>query len=226
MVTICVDDGVPVNVDGTLRWKYRLDTTKLEDGVHILAVQSDDGERVSNETLLTFSVRNHKPSATDSLLVPITVLIVMMVAASLVAFFVLRRQRPAVYVPPPPERHDEMSLTLTPEAAAVTELTPEAKARIAAMIDEPVRVREKTDAEKQAAEMATREIRILTALSSLPRGLPPSLWGIEMEDLAARVVKAEREDTPDGDMLIKINNKWYYGDESNLGMFMQEYKKD
>jgi len=26
-------------------------------------------------------------------------------------------------------------------------------------------------------------------------------------------------------MLVKINNRWYFGDEDNPGLFMQEYRK-
>jgi len=66
---------------------------------------------------------------------------------------------------------------------------------------------------------------MLKALSSLPRGLPSPLWGIDMEDLAARIVSAEHRSSPEGDRLVRINNRWFYGDETNLGMFMQEYKK-
>jgi hypothetical protein len=69
-----------------------------------------------------------------------------------------------------------------------------------------------------------RESKVLKALSSLPRGLPSSLWSIEMEDLAAKVVKGERTINPDGDLLVKINNRWYYGDETDPGLFMQQYK--
>ena len=73
--------------------------------------------------------------------------------------------------------------------------------------------------------IAARECKVMRALSSLPRGLPPSLWGIELEDLASRIVAAEHKDGPEGALLVRINNRWFYGDETNYGMFMQEYKK-
>jgi hypothetical protein len=92
--------------------------------------------------------------------------------------------------------------------------------------EEPIPApRPKTPDDRKADEMAARERTVLKALSSLPRGLASSLWGIDMDDLAARVVRAERKDSPDGDLLIKINNRWYFGDETSLGTFMQEYKK-
>jgi hypothetical protein len=80
-------------------------------------------------------------------------------------------------------------------------------------------------APRQRDETAMREGKILKSLSSLPRGLPSALWGLDMEDLASNVVSGERKDTPDGDLLVKIGNRWYYGDETSLGSFMQEYKK-
>jgi len=77
----------------------------------------------------------------------------------------------------------------------------------------------------QMDQTAMRESRVLKALSSLPRGLPSTLWGMEMQTLASKVVSGERKDSPDGDLLVKIGNRWYYGDETNLGLFMQEFKK-
>jgi hypothetical protein len=84
---------------------------------------------------------------------------------------------------------------------------------------------EKTPQMKLADEMAVREGRVLKALSSLPRGLPSSLWGLDMDVLASRVASGERRESPDGEMLVKINNRWYFGDEDNPGLFMQEYRK-
>jgi hypothetical protein len=75
------------------------------------------------------------------------------------------------------------------------------------------------------SETAKREANVLKALSSLPRGLPSSLWGMDLEDLASRVVSGERKDGLNGEPLVKIGNRWYHGDETDLGLFMQEYKK-
>jgi hypothetical protein len=74
-------------------------------------------------------------------------------------------------------------------------------------------------------ETAMRESRVLKALSSLPRGLPSALWGIDIDELASRVVSGERKDSPDGKLLVRIGSRWYYGDETDPGLFMQEYKK-
>jgi hypothetical protein len=48
---------------------------------------------------------------------------------------------------------------------------------------------------------------------------------MDMDALAAVVAAAERKTNPDGETIIRINTRWYFGDEKNLGSFMQEYKK-
>jgi hypothetical protein len=73
-------------------------------------------------------------------------------------------------------------------------------------------------------ETAAREGRILKALTSLPRGLPSSLWGMDMDELVAEVASAEKKTSPEGETLVRINARWYFGDDRNAGLFMQEYK--
>jgi len=46
-----------------------------------------------------------------------------------------------------------------------------------------------------------------------------------VEDLASEVVSCDWKDIPDDDLFVRIGNRWYYGDETNLGLFLQEYKK-
>jgi len=57
-------------------------------------------------------------------------------------------------------------------------------------------------------ETAMHGGKILKSLSSLPCGLRSSLWGLDMEDLASKVVTGKRKDGPGGDLLDKIGNKW------------------
>jgi hypothetical protein len=65
---------------------------------------------------------------------------------------------------------------------------------------------------------------ILKALTSLPRGLPSSLWGMEMEELAARASTGEYRTSDEGDLLVKIGNKWYFGNPADVGSYLQLYK--
>ena len=111
------------------------------------------------------------------------------------------------------------------ERVSVADLEDEPRPVPGIAVEPPLPAREKTAEELQGDMWAARESRILTALSSLPRGLPSSLWGMELEELAARITRAERKENPQGDLIVKVNNRWYFGDETNLGLFMQEYKR-
>jgi hypothetical protein len=55
-----------------------------------------------------------------------------------------------------------------------------------------------------------KEVReVMNALTSMPKGLPTSLWGWEVSGLAKAVVEGERKEASDGTELVKIKNKWY-----------------
>ena len=66
--------------------------------------------------------------------------------------------------------------------------------------------------------------QILHNLTSLPRGLPSTLWGRDMDDLSKDLVEAEYSHTPDGDVIVKLGKKWYFGDPKDLGTYLQQFK--
>ncbi|MEW5760902.1 MAG: hypothetical protein AB1779_09070, partial [Candidatus Thermoplasmatota archaeon] len=68
------------------------------------------------------------------------------------------------------------------------------------------------------------EVKALSLITSIPRGLPSSLWGINVETLAKLVANAEYRKTSDGEIILKIKDRWYYGDCTDLGIFLQEYR--
>ena len=68
------------------------------------------------------------------------------------------------------------------------------------------------------------QTQILRALTSLPRGLPSTLWGYDMDELAAEVASGQHRTTADGDLLVKVGTHWYHGDPADVGMFMQLYR--
>jgi hypothetical protein len=70
------------------------------------------------------------------------------------------------------------------------------------------------------------EVELLQVLSSLPRGLPSTLWGKSMEDLALEVVNGKYAETTQGDVIVQLRRKWYYGDPHDIGTFLQLYKGD
>jgi hypothetical protein len=53
-----VDNGIWQTADGKLIWSFKLDTTKLFDGKHLLKVRTFDGKNYSDETAAAFSVKN------------------------------------------------------------------------------------------------------------------------------------------------------------------------
>jgi len=75
-----------------------------------------------------------------------------------------------------------------------------------------------------AGKSYTKE-QILQTLSSLPRGLPSTLWGREMDDLSKDIVDAEYSHTPEGDVIVKLGKKWYFGDPKDLGTYLQPFKE-
>jgi len=78
----------------------------------------------------------------------------------------------------------------------------------------------------EADRERTREVReVMRALTQLPQGLPTTLWGWDMNELARTVVDSERRTVPDGTQLVKIKGRWYNADRTNVGVFMREWKE-
>jgi hypothetical protein len=68
------------------------------------------------------------------------------------------------------------------------------------------------------------ETDALGTLSSLPRGLPASLSGKSMDELAEALSKAEFAETAEGDIIVRIRKKWYHGDAKEVDTYLQPYK--
>jgi hypothetical protein len=86
----------------------------------------------------------------------------------------------------------------------------------------PVLVSEADEADREH----TREVReVMRALTQLPQGLPTSLWGWDMSELARAVVDGEKRTAPDGTALVKLKGKWYNADRTNVGVFVREWKQ-
>jgi len=198
--------------------------------------------KYSDDATIDFKVDN-KVTVSDNMLVWAALLILMSVVIGLTVFFAARR-RPQPMAPQegygshiPPSDGDGPNEVQVPHPPAVG-MAPEPasagpeRGRMAVVgsisvdeLEETSAPRpEKTARERQADDLAAREGQILRALSSLPRGLPSSLWGMDIEVLAATVALAERSASPEGETIVRINTRWYYGDEKNLGLFMQQYK--
>jgi len=70
-----------------------------------------------------------------------------------------------------------------------------------------------------------RQERVMRSLLVMPRGLPLPLLGIPMHELAGMILHAERKNTPGGSPLVRLKDRWYHADESDLRSFMVEYRQ-
>jgi predicted GH43/DUF377 family glycosyl hydrolase len=61
-------------------------------------------------------------------------------------------------------------------------------------------------------------------ISSLPRGLPSSLWGMENRELARQVLQGERRTGDEGERLVRLGKRWYFADPEDVGTFLQPYQ--
>jgi hypothetical protein len=69
------------------------------------------------------------------------------------------------------------------------------------------------------------ETMALKTLSNIPRGLPGSLSGRSMDELAEELVLAQFAESADGDMIVKLGKKWYFGDPKQADTYLQPYKQ-
>jgi len=98
--------------------------------------------------------------------------------------------------------------------AVVTKTIPKASAKPADTTKKTVLIEDKSYNQEQ----------ILQTLTSLPRGLPSTLWGMDMDELASELMIAEYSHNNNGDVIVKIGKKWYFGDPKELGNYLQHDK--
>jgi DNA-binding Lrp family transcriptional regulator len=67
------------------------------------------------------------------------------------------------------------------------------------------------------------ETEIMNVLTNLPRGVPSSLWGYDIDELANAILKAEYGLTPRGAPILKLKDKWYRGDIEDKSSYLRVY---
>ena len=113
----------------------------------------------------------------------------------------------------------QLEATRAAEARAAAAL-PAGPAPVLETVAVPVSEAEEADRER------TREVReVMRALTQLPQGLPTTLGGWDMAELARAIVDGEKRTTPDGTPLVRIKGKWYNADRANVGAFAREWKE-
>jgi len=68
------------------------------------------------------------------------------------------------------------------------------------------------------------ESDVYQVLTNLPRGLPSSLWGMEIDELVSAIMKAKYGLTPKGYPIMKIKDRWYRADIDDLSTYLQPYE--
>jgi len=82
-------------------------------------------------------------------------------------------------------------------------------------------------AEELADRQHSVEVReVMKGLTAMPRGLPTSLWGKDIPELARQIVDGPKKKTRDGTMIVEIDGKWYNADHTNGSSFLLEGKED
>jgi hypothetical protein len=68
--------------------------------------------------------------------------------------------------------------------------------------------------------------RVRRALDTLPAGLPRSLWGWQVDELAVAVVDGEKRTTSSGATVVEIDGQWYMADPDRIAGFLKEWTED
>jgi hypothetical protein len=68
--------------------------------------------------------------------------------------------------------------------------------------------------------------RVRRALDTLPAGLPQSLWGWQVDELAVAVVDGNRRTASTGATLVEIDGIWYMADPDDIALFLKEWRGD
>jgi regulator of protease activity HflC (stomatin/prohibitin superfamily) len=98
---------------------------------------------------------------------------------------------------------------------------------VAAVVKASTHMRETIPEGEDDTEVETEEAQRRTrhALDYLPSGLPESLWGWEVEELAEAIANGEKRVSKDGFPLVSIRGKWYINDPRDMATFLKEWRE-
>ena len=81
--------------------------------------------------------------------------------------------------------------------------------------------------ERRVDEDTIKEVaRLHHVLMNRPGGLPTSLWGWDISDLAEAIVYGPKREMPDGTTVVELNGRWYRVDADPPEMFLDEVEVD
>ncbi len=67
--------------------------------------------------------------------------------------------------------------------------------------------------------------KVRKALDMLPSGLPQSLWGWHVDELAVAVVDGDKRTTSTGATVVKVDGTWYHADPDDISLFLKEWRE-
>lgn len=232
-VSLRVDTGTWEIADGTLNWSYLLDTGKLKNGMHTLAVRTHDGERYSAQTCSTFRVNNPKPvSVGDQLGLYLILTIVVIIVAVAAVAVIAKRRRPAPAASPqatmapqtvqypPPDRYQQPPQPMAPQPI----LPQAAYYPVPQPVPAPWTPTVAPPAPPPESPQQVRLKKVLEALGGASASLPPELSPLTPEDLADLIVNGDEGETPGGELLVNVLDHWYYADADRPDLFMKLYR--
>ena len=67
-------------------------------------------------------------------------------------------------------------------------------------------------------------VKVRKAMDMLPSGLPQSLWGWHVDELAVAVVDGDKRTASTGVTLVHIGDAWYHADPDDISFFLKEWR--
>jgi hypothetical protein len=227
--------------------KLKFATRLLEPGNHKITVSVSDGA-FEREAWISITVQKVPPTVTNgdgggeglSLLVGMAALFTVVFVGGLVFFLLMgkrgitRRGRedrvidaaPEGWEPAEPKKAPPFRLKSIdevrkkagyqhPPGPPKVELPPKPP---------PPETPEVTPEEKEQMKEYKEYRDVLSSLFQMPRGMPHTLTGWDYEKLAKAIIEGDKWLTEDGTPLVRIKNRWYIADRTNVGNFLQEWK--
>jgi PKD repeat protein len=137
---------------------------------------------------------------------------------------------PIAYEPPPPPKEEKP----TAEQMALFQRIDETAAGERPVTKAPQTARKPAGPAARPADLPRSSVMVpgpfpeetaaMRSLSSLPRGLPGTLASYSMDELAAVLITAPFAETADGDLIVKIGKRWYFGDPKQPDTYLQQWK--
>ncbi len=240
------------NISGDLMTRTSLEelefaTSLLEVGVHRITVSVSDVE-FERVAWITMTVQDARPPGGDgddggaglSLLVGVAALFSVVFVGGLVFFLLVGRRRgtlggrgervidaaPEGWEPAEPKRAPPFRLRSMDEVREETGYRPPpGPPRVELPPRPPLpETPEATPEEKERMKEYKEYRDVLASLFQMPRGMPHSLMGWDYEELAKAIIEGDKWLTEDGTPLVRIRNRWYIADRTNVGNFLQEWK--